>query len=62
MSDNITCICGKILPTDKSFSVYGKNFCSIKCLKPYKQVEDEKRKPKKSVLLQNINIDYGSCC
>nr|AEX63112.1 hypothetical protein mv_R910 [Moumouvirus Monve] len=62
MSDNIICICGKNQSTDKSYSVYGKIFCSMKCLKPYKEAEDEKRKPKKSVVLQNININYGSSC
>ncbi|AQN68067.1 hypothetical protein [Saudi moumouvirus] len=62
MSDNVCYVCGKNQSTDKSYSVYGKFFCSMKCLKPYKQTEDEKRKPIKSVVLQNININYGSSC
>ncbi|XWV25562.1 hypothetical protein QJ856_gp0192 [Tupanvirus deep ocean] len=44
----ITCPCGKTCPASQAFSIYNGVFCSIKCLTPYKEQEDEKRKPKEN--------------
>ena len=58
LDDAITCRCGKILPKKNSFSVYDKRFCSMNCLRPYKEAEDEKRKPK-NVTPINLIPTYG---
>nr|WBF71011.1 hypothetical protein [Megavirus caiporensis] len=63
ISENIVCECGNIKSRNKSFSVYGKYFCSLPCLKNYKIIEDEKRKPKiQDKKLHNMSSGFGSAC
>ena len=61
--DHIKCECGKTCHRSKKFSVYGVDFCSIKCLQKFKTIEDEARKPKETAPL-NIRADFGGspCC
>ena len=47
-SNLIVCMCGNTCDRSKKFSVYDTDFCSMKCLTPFKEAEDEKRKPKLS--------------
>ncbi|ADO18351.1 hypothetical protein [Acanthamoeba castellanii mimivirus] len=61
--DTLICDCGKIFSQAEKFTVYSKNFCSIECLKKFKIIEDEKRKPKKpQTKYQSINYGFGSAC
>jgi hypothetical protein len=55
----IQCTCGIICPKSNAFSVYDKFFCSIKCLKPYKEEEDQKRIPKQTTNSSIRSYDYG---
>ncbi|AVL93592.1 hypothetical protein mvi_232 [Megavirus vitis] len=62
-SENIVCECGNTMSRNKSFSVYSKYFCSLVCLKNYKTIEDEKRKPKiQDKKFHNMSSGFGSAC
>ena len=54
----LTCSCGKVYLKRKRYSVYDVDFCSMTCLRPFKAIEDEKRKPR-SNSSTNINMNYG---
>lgn len=41
--DHIRCVCGNICHKNKRFSVYDVDFCSMNCLRPFKQIEDSKK-------------------
>ncbi|UFX99872.1 hypothetical protein QKC54_gp0223 [Megavirus baoshan] len=63
INENIICECGKNKSRTKSFSVYGKYFCSLVCLKNYKTIEDEKRKPKvQDKKFHNMSCGFGPAC
>ena len=40
MKTSLICDCGKEFKNTDKYSVYGKNFCSMECLKPFKQTRD----------------------
>lgn len=57
--------CNKTYDKTKKFSIYDKNFCSIKCLQKYKTIEDNKRNPKSDKCNSHPKYNYGSssgCC
>lgn len=56
--------CGKSCLKKDRFTVYDKDFCSKDCLRPFKQAEDDKRKPKVSKD-KVVHMNYGgggACC
>lgn len=57
-NEKLICGCGRIYLRMKRYSVYEQDFCSMVCLRKFKEVEDAKRKPKNNSSTY-INTNYG---